>query len=88
MLEKIGDALRFAWEFLIPRFLTEDVALYRDGSADDWSSYEIACRMDDVKPHEVFSGIAEVDSFSWLGLGITYRIGNFSPWPKGASNGR
>jgi len=28
----------------------------------------------------LFDGIAEVDYFTWLGFGITYRIGNFRNW--------
>lgn len=29
------------------------------------------------EPGEYFDGIAEVDCFTWLGIGFAYRIGNF-----------
>ena len=82
------DAARAAWRFLafafdvlVPRFLTEDVALVRIGlgaQVDDW---EVACSMRDVQPNERFDAVGTVDSFAWLGGGITYRMGNVRPWP-------
>lgn len=81
MLKTICDWLLFAADLLIPRFITEDVALQRVSPGDDWDDFEIVCSMADVQPGEVFGGIAEADSFTWLGMGVTYRIGNFRPWP-------
>lgn len=85
MIEKIKIAARFAWDVLVPRFITEDVALKHMGDGDpaDWASYDIVCAMEDVQPGEMFDGVATVDAFQFLGMGITYRIGNFRPWPRG-----
>ena len=79
----------FAWDVLIPRFVSEDVALRYVGDEittdrTEWSAYEIVCCMEDVDWWETFDAIAEVDAFQWLGFGITYRIGNFRKW--GAAN--
>lgn len=79
---------RFVWEYLIPHIETEDVALnYVGDDKDDWSAYETMCSLRDVEPGETFIAIAEVDSITWLGIGITYRIGNFRPWPAEACRG-
>lgn len=80
MLKTITGCLRFAADLLIPRLITEDVALEKVGPGLDWDNYEIVCSMIDVQPGEVFDGIAEVNSFTWLGFGITYSIGNYRPW--------
>jgi len=92
LLAKVKAAALFIWEFLIPHVVTEDVALEYVGddiSTDwtEWSSYSIACCMADVQPGEVFDAVAEVESLTWLGIGITYRIGNFRPWqaPRSAA---
>jgi len=89
MIGAIKKAAWFIWDFLIPRFITEDVAVRIEGTGMGWSSVEIVCCMDDVQPWEKFDGIAEVDAFQWLGFGITYRVGNFRPWgtaPRGDGN--
>lgn len=83
---------RFVWNYLIPHFETEDVALRYVGDditvdRHEWSSYEVVCPMSCVWIGEEFDGIAEAESFTWLGIGITYRIGNFRPWPKGLGRG-
>lgn len=73
--------LCYAADFLVPRVITEDVALERigpGGSLDDWA---ISWRLQDVRPGEVFDAVGTVDSFTWLGFGITYRMGNVRPWP-------
>lgn len=77
----------FAWEFLITRFITEDVAIDRVTPGNEWKDFEIVCSLADARPGEVFGGIAEAESFSWLGFGITYRIGNFRPWSPEACRG-
>lgn len=81
MTTTIKGLLLFAWDFLVPRFITEDVALRRVGPGSDWDNFEIACSIADVQPGERFDGVAEVDSFTWLGFGMTYRVGNFRTWP-------
>ena len=81
--------LRAAWRYLciaadllVPRFLTEDVALrFVGGDRTDLGSYEIVCCMNDVQPNEAFDAVATVDSFGWLGFGVTYRVGECRPWP-------
>ncbi len=85
MIDKIKFAILFAWNVLVPRFITEDVALRYVGDDftapwSEWDDWEIACSLDDVQPGESFDGIATVDAFQFLGIGITYSIGNFRPW--------
>lgn len=82
MIGAIKKAAWFAWDFLIPRFITEDVALRYAGNGleDGWGCYEIVCSMEDVEWCETFDAIAEVDAFQWLGFGMTYRVGNLRPW--------
>lgn len=80
MIAAIKKAARFAGDYLIPRFITEDVAVAMVGSGDNWDTFEIVCSMEDVEPGERFDGIAEVDAFMWFGIGVTYRVGNFRAW--------
>lgn len=80
MIAAIKKAARFAWDYLIPRVITEDVAVAMVGGGENWDAFEIVCSMEDVEPGERFDGIAEVDAFQWLGFGMTYRVGNFRPW--------
>lgn len=63
-------------EFLIPRFMVEDVALeWRD------DGYHIVCSTDDLLDWEVFDGIVTVRCFSWLGLGaFPKQIGEVRPF--------
>lgn len=70
-------------DWLVPRFITEDVALEYNGAGDraDWNSYDIVCSMEDVSYGERFDGVATVDAFQFFGCGITYRIGDFRNWP-------
>ena len=80
MIKNFKIYFLFFIDIIVPRFITEDVAMEQIAPGSDWDSFEIACSMSDVQPGEVFDGIATVDSFAWLGLGITYRIGNFRRW--------
>lgn len=85
MIDKIKFAILFAWNVLVPRFITEEVALRYVGDDftapwSEWDDWEIACSLADVLPGERFDGIATVDAFQCFGFGITYRIGNFRPW--------
>lgn len=91
LLDKAKAAGLFLWDFLIPRFITEDVALRYVGDDftatwSEWDDYEISCRLKDVEPGKCLDGIAEVDCFTWLGIGFAYRIGGFRPFvnPHGA----
>ena len=92
MIAAIKKAARFAWEYLIPHFETEEVALTYIGDdftvdQSEWSAYEIICPLKCVEPGEEFMAIAEANSVTWLGIGITYRIGNYRPWPTEACRG-
>ncbi len=88
----IARALRFlrrAADILVPRFLTEDVALrFVGGDRTGLGTYEIVCCMNDVLPGEAFDAVATVDSFSWLNIGITARVRNVRPWPPATPSGR
>ena len=85
LLDKAKAAGLFLWDFLIPRFITEDVALRYVGDDftatwSEWDDYEIACSLMDVEPGECFDGIPTVDAFQFLGFGMAYRIGEFRPF--------
>ena len=84
--------LYLLYDILVPRFITEDVALRYLGveTLDEYgecSAYEIECSMDDVEPGEKFDATAEVDSFTWLGFGYAYRIRNVRDWASEVSRG-
>lgn len=94
LFDKAITTLLFALDFIVPRFITEDVALRYVGnpvmsSFSEWGDYEIACSLADVQPGEEFDGIGSVDAFQFLGFGMAYRVGNFRPFknPHGAKNG-
>lgn len=80
MLKTIFEWLRFAADILIPRFITEDVAMMKVAPGEGWDKFEIICSMADVEAGEVFDGVATVDAFTFLGFGMTYRIGNYRAW--------
>jgi hypothetical protein len=52
-------------DILIPRFITEDVALVE---CDE--GYEIACSMKDVQPWEDFHGVVTMQCFNFFGFGL------------------
>ena len=94
LFDKAITTLLFALDFIVPRFITEDVALRYVGnpvmsSFSEWGDYEISCSLDDVQPGEEFDGIGSVDAFQFLGFGLTYRVGNFRPFvnPHGVGHG-
>lgn len=82
MAKSIGAWL---WDVVIPRFLTEEVAIMfvgdPIGANNGWGDYEIVCSLSDAQPGESFDGIATVDAFQAFGFGFAYRIGNFRAWP-------
>ena len=82
MIARALRRLRRAADLLIPRFLAEDVALEFIGAdRNDIDSYRIICAMSDIQPGEEYDAVAAVDSFGWLGFGVTYRVGECRPWP-------
>jgi hypothetical protein len=62
--------LMFLWEILIPRIVTEDVAVNweADGTVD------IVCSVLDLSPGEKHMGVCSITSLSWLGYGFFGRI--------------
>ena len=52
----------YIYDILIPRFITEDVALL-----ENEKGYSIACSIDDVQDGEVFDAISTMSSLTWLG---------------------
>lgn len=85
LFDRAITTLLFALDFIVPRFITEDVALRYVGDPvtsnwSEWRDYEIACSLADVQPGEEFDGIGSVDAFQFLGFGLTYRVWNFRPF--------
>jgi hypothetical protein len=62
--------LMFLWEILIPRIVTEDVAVNwePDGTVD------IVCSVSGLYPDEKHMGVCSITSLSWLGYGFFGRI--------------
>ena len=58
--------LRRAAEFLIPRFMIDEVAL----EEGEDGVMVIVCSMADVDPDETFAAMCRVRCFSWLGFGL------------------
>ncbi|WP_273761552.1 hypothetical protein [Aeromonas hydrophila] len=70
------EFMKYLMDLLVPRFITEDVALelLEDG-------YHPVCSMDDVRPGERFDGIVAMRSFTWLHVALFPRIvGEVRPW--------
>lgn len=68
---------RKLFDLLVPRFMTEDVALIEcvDGFA-------IVCCMGDVEPGECFDAVATLRVFNLFGFGLwPEQIGEVRPWP-------
>lgn len=82
MLKLIWTVICIAYDFLFPRFITEDVALEKTGPGHDWDAYDVAFPMREVLEGEVFDAVASADAITWLGIGVCYRIGNSRPWPR------
>jgi hypothetical protein len=64
-------------DILLPRFITEEVAL-----TDAGDHLEIACSMADVKPGERFAAVATVRTLNLFGMGLfPTMIGEPREWP-------
>jgi len=65
-------------DLLIPRFITEDVALEEiDGVL------EIVCSMAAISEGEVFDGVVSIRSFTWLGLCVfPKQVGEVREWVR------
>lgn len=78
-------SLRNLLDALIPRFMTEEVAVeeYSDyfNCIGIDAQYEIVCSMRDIKPGERFDGIATMRVFNLFGMGLfPKQIGEVRPW--------
>lgn len=62
-------------DFLLPRFLTEDVAL-----KDDGDQLAIVCPMHDLKPGEQYDAVATMRVFNLFGRALFPRVVS-GPWP-------
>ena len=69
-------------DIMIPRFITEDVAVERRVCDDCCEEhYEIACSMLDIEPGERFDGIATMRGFNLFGMLLFPRqVGVVRPW--------
>ncbi len=64
-------------DIIIPRRLTEEVAL-----TDDGDHYQIACSMADVRPGERFDAVATMRTFNLFGMALFPELtGEPRPWP-------
>lgn len=62
---------------LIPRFVTEDVAL----AGNEQQGYRIVCCVDDIEPDERFDGIATIKCFNLFGFGLfPQQVGEVRSW--------
>lgn len=71
------EFLRWLWEFIFPRFVTDEVAFMHNG--DD---IDLICSMADVEPDEEFDGVVTVKCLSVFGMGLFGRIllDTIRPW--------
>lgn len=68
--------IRRLLDIIVPRFITEDVALEFNGD-----HYIIVCCMDDVWPGESFDAIGTMQTFNFFGFGLFPKhIGEVRPW--------
>jgi len=64
-------------DIVMPRFITEEVALIDTGDR-----YEPVCSMVDVQDGERFDAVATFRSFNLFGIGLRPKmIGKVKPWP-------
>lgn len=65
--------LAFLYDFLIPHWVTENVAYVGNGPED----FYILCAEDDLNEFDIYDGIAESKALAWLFWGffatITFR---------------
>lgn len=68
--------IRQLFDIILPRFITEDVALHDNGDC-----YEIVCCMSDIQEGERFDGIVTMRTFNLFGLAIfPKQVGEVRPW--------
>jgi hypothetical protein len=64
-------------DYLVPRFITEDVALIEQAEG-----FEIVCCIADVEPGERFDAVATIRCFNLLGFDLwPKQVGEVRPWP-------
>lgn len=57
--------IHFLFDILIPRFITEEVALIKKGE-----SYDVLCCMNDITGEDTYDAIGVSKCFTWLGFGF------------------
>lgn len=73
-------------DILVPRFVTEDVAVKQVGRS---SIHEIVCSMKDVRPGERFDGVATMRTFNLFGFGLfPAQVGDVRRWENPRSKAR
>ncbi len=70
MLNKI----KFIFDILIPRFITEDIAVIYNETTED---IFIICALSDVRLGEYYNYIATSRGFNFFGLSLFNTINNF-----------
>lgn len=63
------EFLMFLYDFLVPRIVTEDVAVNWDGD-----EYTVVCPVKELEPYEEHMGVCKIKAFTWLGVGFFGRM--------------
>lgn len=66
------EIIKFLYDFLIPHWVTEDVALVYQGD-----EFEILCCVDDLTDDDVYDGLATSKAIAWLWFGFFGTLNNF-----------
>lgn len=71
------DTLKKFLDFIIPRFMTDEVAFVYNGD-----EIEIVCTLLDVEEGEEFDGIVKIRCFNFFGFGLFGKIlmDTIRPW--------
>lgn len=74
MMKGIIDFLVFIYDFFIPRFIVEDVAIvYGDSDSD----FDILCCVDDLTDDDYYDCVATSKALVWMFWGFFATIYNF-----------
>lgn len=76
MIKESIQFLKNLFDFIVPRFITEDVALIDNGE-----KLEIACPFDRIEDGVNYAGIVSVSSFTFLGRAFFVKqVGEVRPF--------
>lgn len=67
------EFLKFCYDFFIPRFIEEDVAIKYSPDGD----FSIICCVDDLVPDDDYDGIATSKALVWMWWGFFATISDF-----------